>query len=653
MEAAMQRCSAIALALALGAGSGEVQAVTDWSFYGGDPGGMRYSALDQIDRGNVGRLQVAWTYRTGELGQGFATADKLAFEATPILVEGRLYLSTPTDQVVALDPASGRELWRYDPKIDRGRRYAEATSRGVSAWRDPQADPGAPCALRIFIGTLDGRLMALDGASGQPCAGFGDGGAVDLARDVRPTQPGQYAVTSPPAIAGDLVITGSAIGDNRAVELELGTVRAFDARTGAGRWAWDPVPRAEDDPEHGGWRSVEAARTGAANAWSILSVDEARDLVFVPTGTPSPDFYGGLRLGDNRYANSVVALRASTGELVWHQQLVHHDLWDYDVPAQPVLVDLERDGGHTPALIQATKMGLLFTFDRVTGEPLFAIEERPVPQGGVEGEQLSPTQPFPLAPPPLVSQAPVTPADAWGMILWDKWRCRKLIERHRSEGIYTPPTLQGTIMNPGYAGGVNWGSLAFDPKRQLAIVNAMQVPMVVTLLSRNDFATMAGSKTFEKSEFGRQEGTPYGMRREVLLSPLGIPCTAPPWGTLSAVDMRAGTISWQVPLGTTKGKAPFALNWGMPNLGGPIVTAGGLIFIAAATDDMFRAFDVDTGKELWSADLPAGGQATPMTYQLGPAGKQYVVIAAGGHGSLGTTRGDYVIAFALPDRRGE
>jgi quinoprotein glucose dehydrogenase len=293
--------------------------------------------------------------------------------------------------------------------------------------------------------------------------------------DVRLTDPGQYTITSPPAIAGDLVITGSAIGDNRAVDLELGIVQAFEARSGRRVWLWDPVPRDAADPAHAHWQPEQAALTGAANAWSILSVDVERDLVFIPTGAPSPDFFGGERRGDNRYANSIVSLRASTGKLVWQQQLVHHDLWDYDISAQPALVDLEKDGRRVPAVIVATKMGLLFTFDRATGEPVFPVEERAVPQGAVTGEVPWPTQPFPTAPPPLVSHAPVRPEDAWGLILWDKWRCRELIERYRSEGIYTPPSVEGTIMAPGYAGGVNWGSLAFEPERRLAIVNAMQV----------------------------------------------------------------------------------------------------------------------------------------------------------------------------------
>ena len=635
--------AAVTAAIISGLGSDAMS----WSAYGGDPGGTRYSGLDQIDRANVAGLELAWSYRSGELGEGFASRDKMAFEATPILAHGRLYLSTPLNTVIALDPATGEEIWRHDPAIDRTRRYAEATSRGVSSWSDLRAAPDEPCGHRIFAGTLDGRLIALDGGTGRPCEDFGDRGTVDLTQDVRLTSAGQYTITSPPAIAGDLVITGSAIGDNRAVALELGIVRAFDARSGRRVWLWDPVPRDPGDPAHGQWQAAQAALTGAANAWSILSVDAERDLVFVPTGSPSPDFYGGERLGDNRYANSVVALRASTGALVWHQQLVHHDLWDYDVPAQPVLVDLARAGETVPALIQATKMGLLFTFNRETGEPIFPIEERPVPQGAVAGDQPWPTQPFPVAPPPLVSHAPVRPDDAWGLIIWDRWRCRKLIERHRSEGIYTPPSLEGTIMAPGYAGGVNWGSLAFEPERRLAIVNAMQVPMVATLIPRDAYAVEDAA--FPKSEFAEQKGTPYGMRREVLLSPLGIPCTAPPWGVLSAVDMTAGTIAWQVPLGTTKGYTPIGLNFGMPNMGGPIVTAGGLIFIAAATDNYLRAFDVETGEELWRGDLPAGGQATPMTYHLEDTGKQYVVIAAGGHGGLGTTQGDHVLAFALPD----
>ena len=620
-----------------------------WGSYGGDPGGNRHSSLAQIDRRNVRQLRIAWTYRTGELGEGFARADKLSFEATPILARDSLYLSTPTNVVIALDPATGKQRWRYDPKIDRARRYSEATSRGVSSWIDPTADPAAPCAHRILMGTLDARLIELDGRTGRACRDFGSGGKVDLSEGVRVGERGNYLVTSPPAIYRDIVIVGSAIGDNGGVEMPRGTVRAFDVRTGNLRWSWDPLPTSGEEAVRRGWQPQAAQRTGAANAWSVISVDAGRGLVFVPTGSASPDFFGGERAGDDTYANSLVALNAETGTVAWHRQLVHHDLWDYDVPAQPMLVDIERDGKSIPAVVQATKTGMLFVFDRETGEPVFEVVERPVPQSDVAGETISPTQPFP-ATPALVSHAAVTPHDAWGLTFYDRGKCRDLISRYRSEGIFTPPSLQGTILSPSYVGGVNWGSTAFDSERQLVVAAVNHVPMVVTLVARERLKAMRDSGEWSDSEFATQTGTPYGMRREMLASPFGLPCTAPPWGTLAAVDLRRNAIRWQVMLGSTRDMTPWFVpspTLGMPNMGGPIVTDGGLVFIGAAMDNYLRAFDIETGRELWKGRLPAGGQATPMSYAAN--GRQFVVIAAGGHGGLDTKRGDYVVAFALPE----
>jgi quinoprotein glucose dehydrogenase len=621
----------------------------DWAYYGADPGGSRYSALQLINRSNVADLRIAWVHRTLDHGAGIPSRGNRAFEATPILVDGRLYLSTPYNIVIALDPATGTGLWRYDPGLPKDRWYAENTSRGVAAWRDPSAPDGAPCRVRIFLGTLDGRLLALDAATGRPCAGFGEGGQVDLNAGTRPRDAGDYLVTSPPAVAEDLVIVGSAIGDNRAVDVELGIVRAFDARSGVLRWLFDTLPRDPADPAHAAWQPDDVQRTGAANAWAPLSVDVARDLVFIPTGSASPDYYGGERPGGNPYANSLVALRASSGRMVWHRQLVHHDLWDYDLPAQPSLVDVRRDGENIPAVVQVTKTGMVFVFHRETGEPLFPVEERPVPRSDVPGEQVSPTQPF-SAIPPLVSHEPVEPDDAWGLTFWDRGRCRELISRYRSEGIFTPPGFEGTIVFPSFAGGSNWGGAAFDPEGQRLFVNVMHIAHVVTLIPRDAFLPMYKSGDFPDSEFARQAGTPFGMRRELLASPLGIPCTPPPWGTLAAVDLDKGRIAWQVPLGTTRDLAPWPLWYirGVPNVGGPLVTAGGLLFIGAAADNYLRAFDTGTGEELWKGRLPAGGQATPMTYAVD--GRQYVVIAAGGHGNAGTDLGDYVVAFTLPAR---
>lgn len=633
--------------MALLAGVQSASGDSDWPAWGRDAGGSRFSPSMKITPQNVGDLEVAWTYRTGELGEGQPGRDRMAYESTPLMLDGVLFVTTPYGQVHAVDAQSGKGIWRFDAEVANDRYYSENTNRGLSAWRDRQANPGDPCALTLFVGTLDARLIALDASSGEPCAAFGEGGAVDLNAGSRPRDAGDYLVASPPAVIGDRVITGSSIGDNRAVDVELGIVRAFDAKTGELLWSWDPIPRTPDNPAYEEWSEAAARATGAANAWSVLSVDEALGLVYVPVGSASPDFYGGERVGDNRNANSLVALRADTGEVAWARQLVHHDVWDYDLPAQPVLMELERDGERIPAVVQATKMGMLFVFHRETGEPLFDIEERPVPQGGVAGEALSPTQPFSVLP-PLVDHGPLTGEDAFGLTFWDRGRCRKLIETYRSDGIYTPPSLEGTIVWPGYAGGSNWGGVSIDPTRQLVIANTMHLPFVVQLIERADLEATYDSGDYPESEFARQSGTPYGMRRELLASPFGVPCTAPPWGTLSAVDLGSGEIAWQVPLGTSQDLAPWPFNdiEGAPNVGGSIVTASGLVFIAAATDNFLRAFDVEAGRELWKSKLPAGGQATPMTYEVD--GRQYVAITAGGHGGAGTPLGDYLVAFALP-----
>ena len=606
------------------------QSDAGWPNYGNDPGGSRYSAARQIDRTNVAQLKPAWTYRTGALEQQTDLIEKAAFETTPILVENQLFLSTPYNHVIALNPETGVRLWEFDPHVDLSHDYSEVSSRGVSAWIDTKAKPGQACRLRIFIGTLDGRLIGVDGKTGQPCVDFGAKGEVDLTQDAATATEwnGGYQVTSAPAIAGDLVITGSSIADNWKVDTGRGIVRAFDARTGKLRWTWNPTP----------WADKTEPRTGGGNAWSTLSVDPKEDLVFIPVGSSAPDYYGGIRKGDDKWSDSVVALRASSGKFVWGFQAVHHDLWDYDVASQPTLFTW-KDG--TPAIVINTKMGHVFVLNRLTGAPLLPVEERPVAQSTIPGEQSWPTQPF-----STISLVPekITADDAWGPTPQDEAWCKAKIAASQWDGMFTPPSLQGIVVFPGNVGGVNWGSAAYDPSHHIMVANTNRLIAWMKLIPRDQYAAEHNKDQDNRifGEFGDQKGAPYGLYRTFLFSPSKLPCNKPPWGTTEAVDLFTGKTVWDVPLGTmVPGQQTGSLN-----LGGPMITAGGLVFTSAAMDLYLRAFDIETGTELWKYQLPAGGQAIPMSYSL--HGKQYIVIAAGGHGKLRTKQGDYVLAFALP-----
>lgn len=619
-------------------------APAEWTAYGRTGEGSRFSPLAQIDTANVAGLEITWVHRTGDIVEG-----RGRFQSTPLMVDGRLYVTTPRGRVNALDPATGRLLWTYDARVPPDGDYGDFANRGAATWLDSARAEDVPCRRRIFLATIDARLVALDARTGRTCGDFGRRGVIDLTRGLNPAPRfrGEYQVTSPPAVAGDVVIVGSAIADNQRTDAPSGVVRAFDARTGALRWSWDPVPRRRDDPAWRTWADGSGARTGAANVWSVISVDAARDLVFLPTSSPSPDFYGGERRGDNLYANSLVALRASTGEYVWHFQFVHHDLWDYDVAAPPALFTVRRDGVEIPAVAQATKMGMLFVLHRETGEPLLPVEERPVPASDVPGESASPTQPFTVMPAPLVPHA-LDPDDAFGLTPEGRAQCRARLAAVRNEGIFTPPSLQGTLIHPGNIGGSNWGGVAVDEARDVIVAPSNRVPFIVRLVPRDSLASARRAGV----EVAAQRNTPYGMAREVPMSVPGVPCGPPPWGTLTAVRASTGERLWEVPLGYVPQlveRVPEARAWGSITLGGPIVTAGGLVFMAGTADAHLRAFDIATGRELWAGALPAAGISTPMTYEHG--GRQYVVIAAGGHdrapfGALA----DYLVAFALPDR---
>jgi quinoprotein glucose dehydrogenase len=606
--------------------------------------GLKYSPLTQINTTTVDKLQQAWEYHTGDIGTSKTALE--AFEDEPSLIDGSLVVCTIWRRLIALDPTTGKQRWVYDPKTDRA--VGMRKCRGISAWVDRLAPEGAACKTRIFMGTADYRLVAIDAHDGHPCSGFGTNGEVRMPVNKPQIFPGEVAAGSRPAIVNDVVVVGSTVADDQRLDSPSGRVLAYDARTGKQVWEFDPLPRDPSDPAAATWLKGTAGNEGGGNVWSEMAVDEGLDLVYLPTTSPSIDFYGAARPGANAYADSIVALQGATGKVVWSFQFVHHNLWDYDTPSQPLLVDLPYNGKSVPALVQNTKTGMIFIFNRKTGEPLIPFVERPVPQeGAVPGEWLSPTQPFPVGMPALAPQK-ISADDAWGFMLFDKWKCRDKIDALNHGSIYTPPSLKGTILQPGAAGGPNWGGGAYDPKTHLMVVPSARVAMVVTLVPRGQ-VKVDQSQAIETrgAMMFPSAGTPYMTRMEPLLSPLGAPCTAPPWAVLTAVDLLTGAKQWEVPLGSIERFSPLHIPWelGTPGAGGPLVTAGGLVFIGYTLDNKLRAFDLQTGKTVWKTELPAAGTATPVTYEI--KGEQYIVMAAGGHSMYGTTRGDSVMAYKL------
>ena len=626
----------------------------DWKDYGKSQGATRYSPLAEITPANVDKLEAAWTYHTGDYAPDKHSAHQL--ELTPLMVDGLLYGCDAHTAVFALDPDTGKQVWRHDTKIDAAM-GGRGVCRGVSYYRAP--GPVDACPTRILVGTVDNRLIALDAKTGESCSDFGDKGSVDLSdgEGLSRFAPGWINPTSPPAIVNGVAVIGAYIIDNAAVNVPPGVIRGYDAVTGKLKWAFDPGrPYDHDAPPPG-----ESYMASTPNSWPPITGDDALGLVYLPMGNGSPDYYGKFRTAEtDRYSTAVVALDAQTGAVRWVFQAVHHDLWDYDLAAQPVLADFP-EGDHTvPALIQATKTGQLFVLDRRTGNPLTRVEERPVPPSTIPEEPLSPTQPYSTGMPDF-SGPRLTEADMWGISPFDQLYCRIKFKGARYDGMYTPLRLGASIRTPGELGGIDWGSVSLDEKRGIVIVNSNIMADYDELITRAQadrehlFTAMdprAKGAPNPPQRGAAMEGTPYGLHFNGFRTPLGIPCQRPPYGYLSAVDLKSGRLLWQHTLGNASNSGPFGIGLGLPfqlgvpNIGGSIVTGGGLVFIGATQDKYFRAVNEADGRVLWEVKLPAGGHATPMTYR-GKDGHQYVLIAAGGNGGFGTGKDDALIAYRL------
>lgn len=618
----------------------------EWRAYGQDAGGTRFSPLTDITPANVAKLKPLWQTRTGIPPR----MQHFVLEGTPLMIGDTLYACTGNNDVLALDPDTGKQRWRFLAHLDPTS-VVLGVCRGISYVETP-AD--AVCPHRIILGTLDARLIALNPVTGRPCSSFGAKGTVDLKQGLGPTVPGYYYVTSPPAIVAGKIVVGAGVLDNQTVDAPSGVVRAFDATTGALSWAWD-MNRTDTGPLKPG----ETYSRGSPNVWAPISADEQLGLVYLPVGNRSPDYYGANRTqAENRYSSAVVALDAADGRVRWSFQTTHLDLWDYDVASQPTLVDIGTGAGARPALIQPTKRGEVFVLDRRTGEPIHAVEEHRVPSSLVPNIAVAPTQPFSTGMPSF-GVPELREADMWGISPLDQLWCRIAFRKARYEGPMTPVGLTPTIVAPGYFGGIDWGGVSVNPRTQIAIVNSNRMANYNNLIPRQE-ADRLGLRPADprlggdNAGPGAQAGTPYAVSVAPFLSPIGVPCQRPPFGLLSAVDLRTGRLLWQHPFGTARGNGPLGLPshlpipMGVPNIGGSLSTASDLTFIAASTDGYFRAIDTRNGRELWRTLLPAGGQATPMTFRSPRSGRQIVVIMAGGHHYLGTPPGDYILAYALP-----